>query len=426
MTNKGYCFFKLAVLGLAVSVWAGTAWGQDRESGRRHPDYNLLMGRDAKDVASPDSPLNPNFIMGPAADRTSVTQSWRSQHISERVVGLAVADLDGDGLNEVVYATTKSVYVARVEGAALKNLASHRVSLNDRLISLDLFDLNGDGRQEIVVSAQRNDLAPSGLVLQYSPGDGELQTVAENINWYMRVVNLAEGPRLLGQRGSTKMRQAYEGNIQYLAFNGKIMSGSGAVKLPKKVDLYGFTQGLAGSPPQAITAAIKFPEEHLWLYGLNDNGKIWETTEEYGGTVNHIKTKTGQGSYSNAYLSSRILLVDIDRDGQNEVVVAQNDRGGIAFMGNLRGFSGGSIVAFKLRNFTLSEYFRTNRLQGAAVDYQVADFNNNGTPDLVAAVVVEAGNGLFEEARSAIIAYELGSPSAQPAARPKSGGPRKK
>jgi hypothetical protein len=44
-------------------------------------------------------------------------------------------------------------------------------------------------------------------------------------------------------------------------------------------------------------------------------------------------------------------------------------------------------------------------LPGPPVDYQLADLDNNGSKDLVAAVVINPGSGMVSDARSVIVSY---------------------
>ena len=83
-------------------------------------------------------------------------------------------------------------------------------------------------------------------------------------------------------------------------------------------------------------------------------------------------------------------------------------------MKNIRSFEGGVIEAYKFSNISLVPFFSsTNMLPGPAVDYQLADFDNNGTKDLVVAVVISAGGGMLGYSRSVIVSYSnLYSPGA--------------
>ena len=138
-----------------------------RPTAKRHPSYSL---RGVDEAPPPESILNPNFVISNES-RLSETSLWRSPYLTERLVGLDIADIDGDGKNELVYVTSRKVYAARFDGESFTQLAEFALPENSTIISVDLFDTNVDGRSEIIVSAQR----PSGSdanshVLRYTGG----------------------------------------------------------------------------------------------------------------------------------------------------------------------------------------------------------------------------------------------------------------
>ena len=395
------CRFFLLFIALGLLALTSPALADNSNQQKRHPNY--MMGRDA--AQNPTSPLNPNFVEAPEA-RLSESGFWRSSYIDESLVGLAVADIDGDGQNEVVYAGAKNIYVTRVVGGKLQQLAKYTAQgLN--IVSLDALDLTGDGRMEIICSAQDDKKGASALILSFN--GNSLTPLAERIPWYLRVVGPSGSQFLAGQKPGTNKNSFYSGNVMRMKFSGGKVSSQGQVGLPSFVNVFNFTMGRIGSGGLQMTAAIKFPSEHIFLFeGTN---QAWESREEYGGTMTYLEPVSGGSEHtSREYLPSRILIADIDGDGQNELIVAKNDRGGVAFMSKLRAFSGGAMQAFKYSNMALSPFFRTRSLPGPGVDYALADFNNNGTMDLVVAVVTEQKSGMMVEGRSVIIAYELGTP----------------
>ncbi|MGL4208166.1 MAG: FG-GAP repeat domain-containing protein, partial [Candidatus Adiutrix sp.] len=372
-------------------------------SDRRHPSYSLI-GRDAP----PTSPLNPNFVVAEEA-RLSESGFWRSAYIPGNLVGVAVQDIDNDGRNEIVYATDKIVYVGRISSSKLVQLASFNVERTERIISIDALDLTNNGQMEIIVSIQNDRSAAASVILNF---DGSSLTPAHSsrLGWYLRVVGPQGARFLAGQRSATTAREFYSGRVMRMNFNGSALRADGAVPLPRFVNLYNFTMGNLGSSRTQMTAAIRFPSEHIFLYeGGRD--RAWESREEYGGTMIHLTPFLPSGDTQGAgreFIPARMIIFDIDGDGQNELIVAKNDRGGAAFMSNLRSFTSGAVQAFKYANMSLTPFFRTRTLPGPAVDIQVADLNNNGRLDLVAAVVVEQGSGMLRQGRSVIVAYEIG------------------
>ncbi|MDL2260344.1 VCBS repeat-containing protein [Deltaproteobacteria bacterium OttesenSCG-928-K17] len=397
-------FFKAAFLIAIMTALliAQPAGAQDGSDQKRHPNYNML-GRDASGTMDPTTPLNPNFV---ASEESKLKEGgfWRSSYINDGLVGMVVEDIDGDGQNEIVYAGQRTIYVTRFMAGKLQLLAKHSLVKPGTIVSLDAMDLNGNRQKEIICSIQGEKTAASAI---FSFTGSSLETVAADLPWYLRVVGPADGRFLAGQKPSTQQNHFYNGSVMRMSLKGNKVVSQGQVGLPPFVNLFNFTIGRIGSGNNQLVAAIKFPSEHIHLFeGTN---QVWESKEEYGGTMNYL-VPPNQESTLREYLPSRLILADIDGDGRNELIVAKNDRSGVAFMSRLRSFSGGALQAFKYTNMSLSPFFRTRSLPGSGVDYALADYNNDGSLDLVVAVVMEEKSGMLKDGRSVIIAYEISRP----------------
>jgi hypothetical protein len=348
--------------------------------------------------------LNPNFVVSTEAN-IKESALWRGGYIPERLIGLDLADVDRDGRNELVYITTHNVYLGRRNGPVLEQLANYKTEDNMVLLSVDLLDLDGDGRREIIVSAQYNDQTASSLILAYN-GTKELQVVARNIPWYLRVTGSGGQKRLTGQKPATNSSEPFSGKPHYMEFRDGNVRSTNVVRLPRHVNLYNFNIGNLGPQNTRLIATVKSTNEHLTLYDTG-GGKVWESHDDYAGTANHIVLPTYREQTTQVeFLPSRIIIDDIDNDGANEVIVAKNHQGGVPFMKNLRSFNSGVIEARKFTNLSLVPFFNSaNLLPGPAVDYALSDFDNNGTKDLVVGVVIEPGSGMMQDARSVIVGY---------------------
>jgi hypothetical protein len=394
---------RMFLLVLLLAVPAPLRAEEGRAVSTRHPTYNLI-GRDAP---SATSPLNPNFVVSEEAHLRE-GGFWRSSYINENLVGLAVADIDRAGQNKVIYASEKNVWVTRFGGGTLAQLARYSVPATQRIVSVDVFDVDGDGRLEIICSAQDENNAPISFILKF---DGStLNPLAQKLPWYLRVVGQGDSRVLAGQTAALSGAQVFTGKVQRVSFSGSGITAQGAVGLPDHVNLFNFVQGRLGSGG-LLTAAIRFPSEHIFLY--ENKNRAWESREEYGGTMTYLAPQNYRDSSDRRreFLPTRLRLADIDGDGKNELIVAKNDRGGVPFMSNQRGFTSGVIQAFKYQNLSLTPFFRTRTLPGAVVDLQLADFKNNGTLSLVAAVLTQAKSGMLSEGLSLLVAYDISGPA---------------
>ncbi|MDR1109619.1 MAG: FG-GAP-like repeat-containing protein [Deltaproteobacteria bacterium] len=393
----------LAIIALAIVFSAPGLMAADEEKPKvRHPSYTLL----GHDPPPEDSPLNPNFVI---AQESRIVEGtlWHGSYINERLVGLDVADADGDGKNELVYATLNNVYFARRSGDVLEQLATFNVPSTQKILSIDFYDTDGDGRHEIILSCQQDGSGASSYVLSFS-GQKELQVLGAYIPWYMRVFGGPGNRTLAVQKSATGSSSAYSGAVYFASFKDGKVTTSQKVDVPFGINLYNFNMGKLGPSGQNVIAAVKFPDEHLRLYSGNRRDDIiTESAFEYCGTINYINIKTSVDVGKDVeYLPSRIIFADLDNDGANEVIVAKNNQGGIPFMKNMRAFNGGVIEAMKFSNLSLVPFFSsTNLLPGPAVDYQLADFDNNGTRDLVVGVIIAPGSGMLQQGRSVIISY---------------------
>jgi hypothetical protein len=368
----------------------------------RHPSYELL----GPNPPPADSILNPNFLLSQESKVLEGTL-WHGNYLPELLVGLDVADVDGDRRNEIVYATQSNVYLGRRQGDQLEQLATWRAPGTVRIVSVDLYDPRQGGRALIIVSAQGDQGLPSSYILSYE-GSNVLKPVASHVNWYLRTVGPVTNKMLVAQKGANNAYQAYTGKVVQATVEGGKFTAGKPVALPFGVNLYNFNVGSVGPGGSNFIATVTFPEEHLKLFsGPSRGDQVTEKNAVYCGTTNFIKFKGNFESVQQyEYLPSRIVMADIDNDGGNEIIVARNSRSGLPFLKNMRSFDGGVIEAYKLTNISLVPFFTsTNMLPGPAVDYTLADLDNNGTKDLVVAVVINSGSGILTDSRSVIVSY---------------------
>ncbi|MDR2302646.1 MAG: FG-GAP-like repeat-containing protein [Deltaproteobacteria bacterium] len=400
-TLKSLAALVIASLALSVLV-SGQLFADDEKPQVRHPSYTLL----GKNPPPVDSPLNPNFLL---SQESKIVEGslWYTDYIHERLVGLDVADASGDGRNEMVYATPHNVYLVRVSNGVMEQLAVYAIPKSVKGLSVDFYDTNNDGRHEIIISCQASGAGPSSIVLGYDNSKA-LKVLGSNIPWYLRVYGAAGQRYLAAQKGTGNSNAVFVGNVHKASFSGGKITAGDKIDLPFGVNIFFFNSGDLGPSRQNMIATVTFPNENLRVYtgGSRENFAA-QASQEYCGTVNYIDLSSSKDeSRKVLYLPSRIVFADIDNDGANEVIVARNRQSGVTVMNNLRSFVGGVIEAMKFNNLSLVPFFSsTNMLPGPPVDYQLADLDNNGSKDLVTAVVLDPGSGMVNTGLSRIVSY---------------------
>ncbi|MBU2549292.1 MAG: VCBS repeat-containing protein [Proteobacteria bacterium] len=375
---------------------------------RRHPDY-LLTGKEGQ--VRP-SPLNPYLISSGDTDAEGVF--WRSPSMANALIGLDLGDLDGDKQNEIIYADRQAVFVGRLVEGQFRQIAKFEGLTSDRFITLDVADIDGNGQAEIFVSNQRQTLARS-LVLELN--GGKLVPRIKDVDWYFRVQTVGNRTRLLGQQGG--MTNRFYGGVYEMRYEkGGYVPGQ-QLGLPAGVNLYNFAAASLGKTPDKEYLAVIDDKSQLTIMSRGGQ-ELWTGTEPFAATMNYLEepvdqinptvTDTNSPRNPRFYVPARILIVDLNEDGRNEIVLAKNELAGVtSILERLRSFVKGSVYSLSFDDLSIRENWHSRKLAEFVADYQIKDYNNDGKKDLVLAVNMKYGEGILNS-RSTIIAYELAPP----------------
>jgi TolB-like protein len=399
---------------------------------------NKIFGRGpAAVVAAPSQPrfskAHPETIMSGPAPSTPVPRDggsfvqlqsgreagsdvFRSQKLSFPALGMDVGDLDGDGRPEiVVLSKSKEVIVYQWDQGRLNKRGSFQGEKRDNLVWVCLVDANHDGKAEVYVSNLRGQRLAS-YVLEWR-GDG-LQKLATEIEWYFnRLTVPGKESMLLGQKKN--MEDIFIPGVYHLQFAGGSYQPLAGISLPRRANVFNFTQGDLDGDGKLETAFIFPGEERLYLVD-DDGARLWESREYFGATANILEGKNptsgttrqpGGGGATDAdevevfYIPSPILLVDFNNDKRLEILANRNVSQVTRILSRVRKFSDGEIQSMIWTGDDLLPQWKTRPLRGMVVSYRLADVDGDGQEELVAAAVLERGT--FKQTKSMIYVYEL-------------------
>ncbi len=388
---------------VAAAPAAAPAEQEELPTYRRHPDY-LLTGREGQTL----SPLNPNFLSVPGAMNDQ--GFWRSPTLPIVITGLVMGDVDGDGRSEMVYTSRNSVYVARIEQDSFTRVAKYDGKTTDNFVTVDLADVNGNGVPEIFISNQQRFDAKS-LVLEMR--DGQLAIVEKDMPYYLRVVDMPSGRRLLGQRSG--IGELFYGGIFEMGFSKGKYTQMTPVNLPGFINVLNFS--LADLTGSGLENLVYIDHREMMVVSSRGGQRQWRGQDYFANTMNYLQAPAGRMGSSNQideapekyYVPARLLITDLDEDGKKEMIVAKNEFSYTPMFERLRSFERGNIQSLGFSQMAVRQNWHSRDLPGTLVDYQINDYNNDGKRDLVVAVNVSTGEGL-SDARSNIVAYELASP----------------
>ncbi|MFH2218625.1 MAG: FG-GAP-like repeat-containing protein [Pseudomonadota bacterium] len=355
------------------------------------------------------------------------TGFWKSRNFKENLRGLAVGDVDGDGKNETVLISSQSILIYRFENGQflkIKEIPGEKGLAN---IGVDVADIKQDGRAEIFVTCHRwneTDIDPrlardnvslASFVLEWDGQD--FVPIAQGENWYFRVYDHPQrGTLLLGQNAGS--HELFRPGIHELAWVGGSYVSQSRVTLPKDArvfsdaSIFGMAMGdLTNSGNETLLTFD--PEDRLRLYTFSGEQE-WKSIDRYGGSENFLlatrEVEGNEGAKSpriRKYLSPRILAADLDKDGKTEVVVVKNNALTGRFFRDYRRYDGIQFESLSWNGLGMAENWHTRQVSGYCSDYALGDVDNDGEPELVAVVVSRRGS-VVTDAKSAVIAYNLG------------------
>jgi len=399
----------------AAKPSAASPQGQSRPGIYAHPE-KLLQNPGTLDggPTGPNADGQPNPL-NPAFETTMVrgargNEFWKSRNFSFIINGMDVGDVNNDGIVETVLVSPSEIYIYQFSQARMIKVAKIKTpgSYN---IGVDVGDINGNDTPEIFVTSlnsQRTIL--TSQVLEF---DGrEFKPIAKTLRWYFRIMqHPTRGEILLGQRqragadplSSPIFEMTWQG-VEYIP-GTRILPGG-------RANLLGVSYGEIQQDKQDSIVAFTAGEK-LKLFDLKGKG-VWTSAETLGGSpVNLAMPSEDPGDTGNLfYLPVRTRPVDLDADLKAEILVVQNFDRASRKLSRQRHYNSARIMAMTWDGLGLATAWRTRKISGRVQDLAVADFDNDGKNEILAAVISKEGSVIGTTPRSAIIAYDL-NPSEQ-------------
>lgn len=356
--------------------------------------------------------INPDFITSARPlDRKGF---WMSQKFSTEFRGMDIGDVTGDGKNKVVIIDTHSVMIYEKKGNDFVLLQKIPGKSSQNFLAVDVADINRNGVKEIIVTSMTRNMVDS-FVLEYR--DGKFIQIAEKLPWYMRVIDTAAGPILLGQNRG--MDKPFSKPIHEIIWEeGKYKEGK-KMKIPVGLSVYGLTIDNLGTGGNDKIIALD-DYDYLSIYEQTDKSltnlkslvgrvpeHLYRSDDNYGGSNTAIVNDDLSADDENrvTFINSRILTLDTGKDGKKEIIIVKNLSSVGRVLKNVKVFTSSEIYDLEWDGLGLVENWKTRKISGYVADYQLKDIDNDGQKQIVLALVLSVG-GSFSD-RSVIVSYKM-------------------
>jgi hypothetical protein len=296
--------------------------------------------------------------------------------------------VDGDKKNELIMTDRHTLYIFNYDGEKLKLILKVEQGSEHHFLTLDVADVNRNGVAEMIVTSVVGDDLRS-FILEYE--EGKFKKIADNENWYFRVLDHPkEGPLLMGQRMSSEGLAS--GPIYRFIWKKKSFERGPKMDFPKETKIFGLT--VADLRSQGVFDNVILEDsEHLNI--VSADGKFSSRSKVlYGGTNNFYDTKKKRdiswgktvGPDWRVYIPGRIIAKDLDGDGLKEVIINKNHRSS-RLSDRAKSYEMGEIYSLVWQDGYLDTQWKTREIMGYISDFQVKDVDNDGDEELVAAVL---------------------------------------
>lgn len=317
------------------------------------------------DVKAPVAPVKKESrkdvkaLQPPKAEKVP-EKPWTSQRLAERYSFIASGlDRGADGVE--IFAATERSLNFYLKGESLQFVSETQFEADEKIVGVDVADLEGNGTVEVYVSILKLGLPASQV---YQLENRTLRKVKDNIPYLLRGIALdGKEKRIYAQRLDANTE--FVGEVYQLVKGGDEYSVKNPIQLPLFGNLYNFGRFVDAKGKTHFV--VTHPDGYLLVYS-KDKKQLWKSREKFGGSevqlckAEKIDPLTQTPKPCNSYLPQRIQVT-----AAGEVIAARNT--GIYFESDRRSYSKNALVKLKWDGAALQEKWRSTQSQGYLADF---------------------------------------------------------
>ena len=279
-------------------------------------------------------------------------------NVSPRPLTMAVGDLDGDKVDEVVLISEKQIQIYDFKDKLPGQVLRINKPLSGRLMMVSTGDVDNDGQDEIALTSLYGHL-PRAAIFKYR--GKKLQQLAALSNQHLRIIRTPQGPVLVAQEAI--LSDLFSGSfIQYSLAGGKL-ARVGGIPGSNDIEFSTLARGDITGDGQTESVGLSYTEK---LTVVNSSGRvIFRSGQKFGGTNNVIALPDKNPNNEDIVysLNAPVLIEDIDHDGKLEALVVHNTDTARRISVNLSHYRRGSVYVMAWTGRAMSTTWRTPQLE---------------------------------------------------------------
>ena len=286
--------------------------------------------------------------------------------VSMELMAFDTGDLDGDGRVELTVLGRKNLDIYQAQGDRFVLKDTLEPSFGEGFLKVSVGDVDGNGKAEIYVVGLSG-LRARTTVLEWTGGFHRLYRKTGHLQ---ATRNPAGGEPLLLFQNST-VSDFFSGKIYTMGYGGgDTLTRSDKLPTLRDVQFYTLIRYDLDGDGSNEWLGLR-DDERLYVWD-QDGEVLWKGAEKIAGTNNAIKIGEVQGRGGEpprVPLNSRLLITDIDADGNNEILATKNIPF-VRYVEGLKIYTKSHLIAFRTEGTSLAPAWTTRQIDYCLVDIQ--------------------------------------------------------
>jgi hypothetical protein len=298
--------------------------------------------------------------------------------IDMSIMAFDMGDLDGKGGAELLVLARKKLLLYTRQGASFVLKDTLEAGFGEDFLKVSIGDTDNNGRAEIYLVSFYGTRARS-TVLQWSEGFTKL----DRWTGHLRAVKDHVSSKSLLLFQDSKYNEFFSGRIYFMNYEkgGKLTKGE---QLPELKGGQFYTLALFDLDKDGVLEWLGLGEPDLGeqskLYVWDKQGDtLWRGDKKLGGTNNAIRSgevacKSCGDLPPRISFNSRLLITDIDGDGNREILAIKNIPL-LKYLHNIKIYTKSRLIAYRIENASLSPAWASMDIDWCLTDMQLQGQN---------------------------------------------------